>query len=59
MVDYRTLTVGEKLTYVANDFDGTSTLNVTVTAVEDDHAIAEIDGVSMWIDDDTAYKFNK
>ncbi|MCD7824243.1 MAG: hypothetical protein LUG86_09580 [Oscillospiraceae bacterium] len=58
MVNYRTLKVGDKVHFHAEEFDGTSDWDGTITKTESDHAImGTADGDSYWIDDDTADMF--
>lgn len=59
MVDFRTLKVGEKLTYTVDEFDGYSQNKVVVTEVNEDHAIARLDDMNLWIDEDTEYMFSR
>ena len=59
--DWRNLSVGDKLLYCADDFDGSFCYPCTVKAIFDDHAVVEELTVPMrlWLDDDTAYMFKK
>ena len=55
----RTYTLGQKVTFTADDFDGEIKMRATITEVHDDHAIATTnDGIRLWIDEDTEYQFN-
>lgn len=55
----RTYTLGQKVTFTADDFDGEIKMKATITEVHDDHAIAMTnDGIHLWIDEDTEYQFN-
>lgn len=51
--------VGDKVRYHYNEFDGRGSFIAEVTQVYSDHAIAEARGMSLWIDDDTVYQFEK
>lgn len=54
MKDY---TLGQKLIWFPNDFDGQSKIPCVVTSIHDDHVIARGDGMNLWIDDDTEPDF--
>lgn len=54
--------VGDKLIFIADEFDGYLEVRCTVTEVHEDYAIAIEDGVnpmSLWIDNDTAEMFKR
>lgn len=54
----KTYTLGQKVTFTADEFDGKTTMNATITEVHDDYAIAKTDdGVTLWIDEDTESQF--
>jgi hypothetical protein len=56
--DWRTLKVGDKVSYHAEDFDGVTNISgMTISDVDSERAIASYDGMSFWIDDDTSYQF--
>lgn len=58
MTNWRSLKVGDKLTYTASEFGITASYEVKVRYIYEDHAIAIGNGMDLWIDDDTAYMFN-
>jgi hypothetical protein len=49
--------IGQKLIWHYEEFDGSGDVPCIVTEVHDDHAIAESDGMHLWIDDDMEYMF--
>lgn len=50
--------VNMKVVFEADDFDGKTKMNATITEVHDDYAIAKTeDGITLWIDEDTDYQF--
>ena len=52
-------TLGQKVTFTTDEFDGKTKVEATITTVEDDYAIATTaDGTALWIDEDTEYQFN-
>ena len=53
------LMVGDKVKYHYDECDGRGCIIAEVTQVFDDHAIAETHGMSLWIDKDTAFQFQK
>lgn len=59
MLDWRTLQIGEKLTYTVDEFDGRSQDEVEVTEVHEDYAIARLDDMNLWISDFNADMFSR
>lgn len=59
MINWKTLKVGETIKFVVDEFDGKLETICVVTEVNDDYAIAEGDGMNLWIDEDTAYQFSR
>lgn len=64
MIDYRELSIGDKLVWLVDDFDCVKPLKqlVVVTDINKDRAIAELSedrSVHLWIDDDTAIDFHE
>lgn len=56
----KTYTVGEKVKFTSDEFDGHVETMVTVVEVNDDLAIAKAEGgKNFWIDEDTDYMFTK
>lgn len=50
--------VNMKVVFEADEFDGKTKMNATITEVHDDYAIAKTeDGITLWIDEDTDYQF--
>jgi hypothetical protein len=49
--------IGQKLIWVVDEFDGSFQREAVLVKVEEDHAIAECDGMSLWIDEDTEEQF--
>ena len=55
----RTYTLGQKVTFTTDEFDGKTTMNATITEVHDDYATATTDdGIVLWIDKDTEHLFD-
>ena len=50
---------GMPLIYSWNDFDGSGSFPAIVTEIYPDHAIAESDHMTLWIDVDNAELFNE
>ena len=48
---------GRKTTYRGEEFDGSFQIEGRITKVHEDHLICEADGMSLWVDDDTAELF--
>ena len=58
MIDYKKLKVGDKLLWDASDaIDGKHIVACKVSEVYEDHAIAEVDGMTLYIDKDNQYTF--
>ena len=54
----KTYTLGQKVTFKADEFDGKTKMEAVITTVEADYAIATTsDGITLWIDEDTDYQF--
>lgn len=51
--------VGDRIEYSWNEFDGTGKLRGKIIEVAEDYAIAECDGMKLWIDEDTEYQFRR
>jgi len=49
--------IGQKLTWRTQEFDGTVDIPCTVTQVADDHVIAESENETLWLDEDTEQDF--
>lgn len=54
---WRKLKVGDRVLYIVNDFDGRGTFSGIITEKDESHAIAEVDGMHLWIDDSTEDMF--
>ena len=64
MIDYRNLSIGDKLVWVSEEPWGKVILKrfAIVTDINNDRAIAELSedrSVHLWIDDDTATDFHE
>ena len=60
MINWKSLQVGDKLTFHVTEFDGTTTIpGFMVTETCADYAVAKGNGVTMLIDDDTERMFIK
>ena len=60
--DWRNWTVGEKIKFIADEFDGYSEEDCVVVSIEDDHAIISPindSSVRYWIDDDLLESVNE
>lgn len=57
MKDWRSWRKGRKTTYRGEEFDGSFQIEGRITEVHEDHLICEADGMSLWVDDDTAELF--
>lgn len=58
MKDWRALKKGQTIIWEVNEFDGHCKTEAVITEVAEDHAIAEADGMHIWIDDDTQQDFH-
>lgn len=58
MKNWRSLKVGDTVTYTTNEFDGSFQCQAVITEVAEDHALARQGDMQLWIDDDTAYMFS-
>lgn len=57
---WREWTVGERVTYEYNDFDGSGKIPCYISSVHNDHAIAmDADAIRYWVDNDTEHMFHK
>jgi len=54
---WRTLKVGQEITYTVNDFDGHGEFKAVVIDVSNERAIAECNGMKLWIEDFNADMF--
>lgn len=54
---WRKWKVGDRVQYTYSEFDGHGTLAGVITEKYDDHLIAEVNGMHLWIDDDTLEHF--
>lgn len=59
MKDWRMLSVGDKMLYHWNEFDGSGEFVGTVIAINKDHAIVEAIGMKLWLDDESQHMFQK
>lgn len=60
MADWRTLGIGDRVSYRWNDPDGSGVLNCYISSTHEDHAIAmDYDAARYWVDDDTQHMFEK
>lgn len=60
MKDWKTLKPGDPVIMKSNDFDGIATISGLITEVCADHAIMRSeDGITLWIDNDTADMFRR
>lgn len=50
---------GQKLRFTSDDFDGRTDIACEVTEVGDRYAVAQAEGIVLWIDDDTEYQFSE
>lgn len=54
---WRKWNVGDKVLYTFNEFDGHGSFTGIITEKDESHLIAEVNGMHLWIDDDTADMF--
>ena len=60
MINWKTLHVGDKLTFHVTEFDGTTTIpGFVVTETCDDYAVAKSADMTMLVDDDTQHMFRR
>lgn len=60
MRSWESLKVGDRVAFKCDEFDGHGILNMYVSSVHDDHAIAmDFDAQRYWIDEDTQHMFMK
>lgn len=57
MLDFRTVKIGDRVKFTADDFDGRVEREGIVVKTDNDHAIVCADGMNLWLDDGTAYQF--
>ena len=57
--NWRSLRVGDRVHYYGKDFDGEWDYICTIIIIDKDHAIAEWDGVKLYLDDETADLFRR
>ena len=57
--NWRNLIVGDKVHYYGEDFDGEWDYICEIIRVDEEFAIAEWDGVRLYLDDETADLFRK
>ena len=57
MKDWRNLKTGDRVIYHTEEFDGSITETGNITEVHEDHAILRVNGMNLWIDDNTEYLF--
>ena len=54
----KTFTLGQRVMWIVNDFDGRTVTYATITSVESSNCIATTeDGMSLWIDEDNEMEF--
>ena len=59
MSNWRNWSVGDKIRWSWNEFDGKGSVTGVLTQKEQDHAIVEADGMRLWVDDDMQEMFCK
>lgn len=60
IMSWKTMEVGDRVTYHYTGFDGSGSLFCYITSVHEDHAIAmDYDAIRYWVDDETEYMFSK
>ena len=57
MANWRAWEIGRKTIFESHEFDGHCKFEGIITKVCDDHLVMEGNGMTFWIDDDTAYMF--
>lgn len=56
-MDWKSLKVGDTVTFFWDEFDGSGRVTGQVASIEPDHAIIEADGMHLWIDENTEDMF--
>lgn len=59
MKNWRNWSVGDKIKWSWDEFDGKGSVIGVLTSKENDHAIVEADGMHLWVDDIMQDMFQK